>query len=340
METVLVTGGTGFVASHCILQLLQKGYSVKTTIRSLSRSQEVLDMIKFGGYTATPDISFVTADLTKDEHWDDAVKGCQYVLHVASPIVHDIPKDESIMIRPAVDGTLRILKAAVAEGVKRVVVTSNFGAVGYSHKDPNTPITEKEWTSPSEPGLNTYNKSKVLAERAAWDFMRQGAGKTELTTVNPVAIFGPTLGPDMPSVYGLLFSLLSGRKMPRINMNIVDVRDVADLHIRAMVSPEAAGQRFLCLAGGALDLQQMAVLMKQETPSVAQKVKTSALPDWVVRMAALFNSQAKTAASYLGISRNVSNDKARSLLSWQPRYTNAQAVVASVESMITFGKLK
>jgi nucleoside-diphosphate-sugar epimerase len=300
----------------------------------------VLDMIKFGGYTGSPDIRFVTADLTKDEHWAEAVKGCQYVLHVASPIVHDIPKDESIMIRPAVDGTLRVLKAAVAEGVKRIVVTSNFGAVGYSHKDPDTVITEKEWTNPEEPGLNTYNKSKVLAERAAWDFMRQAGGKTELTTVNPVAIFGPTLGPDMPSVYGLLFSLLGGRKMPRINMNIVDVRDVADLHIKAMVSPEGSGERFLCLAGGTLDLQQIAVLIKQETPAVAQQVKTSPLPDWVVRVAALFNSQAKTAASYLGISRNVTNEKAKRLLSWQPRFSNEQAVVASVQSMITFGKLK
>ena len=168
---VLVTGGTGFVGAHCILQLLQKGYKVKTTLRSLNRKKEVLDMLSVGGITSFENLEFIEADLTKDANWNEAVKSCDYVLHVASPIFLRIPKDENEMIRPAVEGTLRVLKAARDAGVKRVVMTSNFGAVGYSHTDTTKVITEESWTDPNEKGLSAYNKSKVLAERAAWDFM-------------------------------------------------------------------------------------------------------------------------------------------------------------------------
>ena len=341
-ETVLVTGGTGFVAVHCILQLLQKGYNVKTTLRSMKRKNEVIDMLRNGGINRFEDIEFIETDLTKDTNWDEAVKNCKYVLHVASPFLSQMPKDENEMIRPAVDGTIRVLKAARDAGVKRVVVCSNFGAVGYSHKDPNTAITEKEWTNPNQKGMTAYNKSKVLAERAAWDFMEKEEGEMELAVINPVFILGPSLGPDFSSSFHILEMLLNGamKAMPNINFNIIDVRDVADLHIRAMTTPGAKGQRFIGMAGGAMSLPQIAGLLKKKMPAVSQKVSTRVLPNWVVRIAALFNTQAKTAAAVLGVNRNVSNEKAKKILGWKPIATNEEAIIASVESMIKFGELK
>ena len=201
---VLVTGGTGFVGIHCILQLLQQGYTVKTTLRSLKRKDVVIAMLKNGGITDVSRLSFVEADLTNDSNWEEALKGCDYVLHVASPIFIQLPKHEDEMIRPAVEGTLRVLKAARNAGVKRVVMTSNFGAVGYSHQDKNSLITEDSWTDPNEKGLSAYSKSKVLAEKAAWDFMASEGGDLELSVINPMGIFGPSLSPVLSSGFELL----------------------------------------------------------------------------------------------------------------------------------------
>jgi nucleoside-diphosphate-sugar epimerase len=209
-KKVLVTGGTGFLGAHCVLQLLEKGYSVTTTLRSLKRKEEVLEMLRSGDILSFENLSFIETDLTKDANWDEAAKNCDYVLHVASPIGLSIPKDENEMIRPAVDGTLRVLKAAKKAGVKRVVMTSNFGAVGYSHKDTTKIITEECWTDPNEKGLSAYNRSKVLAERAAWDFMQKEGGDLELSVINPMGIFGPSLGPDLSSGFELLKKMLDG----------------------------------------------------------------------------------------------------------------------------------
>ena len=337
-ETVLVTGGTGFVGVHCILQLLQKGYNVKTTLRSLKRKDEVIEMLKTGGITSFDNLAFIETDLTKDDNWDEAVKDCDYVLHVASPIFLSLPKDENEMIRPAVDGALRVLKAARNAGVKRVVMTSNFGAVGYSHKNPNDEITEKDWTDPNEKGLSSYNKSKVMAERAAWDFIKNEGGELELSVINPVGIFGPSLGPDISSGFELLRNLLNGsmKAIPNLTMNIIDVRDVADLHIRAMINPEAKGQRFLALAGGKISMPEIALLIKKEMPEVAHSISTKRLPDWLVSLTGLFSPQAKNIASMLRANRNTSNAKAREVLGWKPLSNNEEAIMASIESMIKY----
>lgn len=340
-KQVLVTGGTGFVGAHCILQLLQNGYKVKTTIRSLARANEVLEMLKVGGIDSLENIAFIEADLSKDANWDKAVEHCDYVLHVASPIYFKVPKDENEMIRPAVDGTIRVLTAARDAGVKRVVMTSNFGAVGYSHKDNRTIITEESWTDPNEKGLSAYNKSKVMAERAAWNFITNNGGNLELSVINPMAIFGPSLGPNLSSGFELLKGLLSGamKRIPNMTLGIVDVRDLADLHLRAMVSPKAKGQRFLALAGGILSLQQIAWLLKDNLGESAANISTRKIPDWVVRIAALFNPQAKAIVPMLGINRNASNEKAKTVLGWQPR-TNKEALLATVESLIKYGAVK
>jgi len=340
-ERVLVTGGTGFVASHCILQLLEKGYKVKTTLRNLNRKDKVLDMLKFGGISSFENLAFIEADLTKDANWDEAVKGCDYVLHVASPINLEVPKDENEFIQPAVEGTLRVLRAARDAGVKRVVMTSNFGAVGYSHKDTTTLITEEEWTNPNEKDLSAYNKSKVLAERAAWDFIKKEGSNLELATVNPMGIFGSSLGPDLSSGFELLKRVLDGslRAIPNMTLGIVDVRDLADLHIRAMTNPAAKGQRFLALSGGILSLPEIAVLLKENLGDRGKNISTRRLPDWVVRIAALFSPTARNLVPQLGKYRNASNEKAKTLLGWQPR-TNEEAILATAESLFQFGWIK
>jgi nucleoside-diphosphate-sugar epimerase len=337
-EKILVTGGTGFVGVHCIRQLLQKGYRVKTTIRLLSRKDDVTGMLRAGGIDDFEYLEFTEADLKNDANWDRAADGCDYVLHVASPIGLGVPKDENEMIIPAVEGTLRVLRAAKAAGVKRVVMTSNFGAVGYSHENTSTIITEEDWTDPNEPGLSAYNKSKVLAERAAWEFMQNADGAMELTVINPMGIFGPSLGPDLSSGFELLKRVMDGsmKRVPNITLGIVDVRDVADLHIRAMTHPAAGGQRFLALAGGIISLPEIARLLKDNLGEAAEMVSTQTMPDWVVRIAAWFSPVARNIVPQLGRYRNASNEKAKNLLGWQPR-SNKEAILATAKSLIQYG---
>jgi nucleoside-diphosphate-sugar epimerase len=337
-ETILVTGGTGFVGAHCILQLLQKGYNVKTTLRSMNKKNEVIETLRTGGITSFDNLSFIETSLTKDDNWDEAMKGCKYALSVASPVFFTLPKDENEMIRPAVDGILRILKAARNAGVKRVVMTSNFGAVGFSKKKPNTETTEADWTDPDEKGLSTYEKSKLLAERAAWDFIRKEGGNLEFSTINPVAILGPSLGTHISESFHLIDG--SMKVLPNIVLNIIDVRDVADLHIRAMTNPDAKGQRFIASADGKISMSEIALLLKSRMPDAAKKVSARILPDWVVYMAAPFNQQAKGGALFLKMNRNVSNAKAKEVLGWTPIANNEEAILASMESMVKFGVIK
>lgn len=340
-KLVLVTGGSGFLASHCIVQLLQQGYHVRTTLRNVQKKNEVLNMMKYAGINDVSKLSFIEADLTKDDNWNEAAKDCMYVLHVASPIYLRLPKHEDEMVRPAVDGTLRVLKAARDAGVKRVVMTSNFGAIGYSHKDNSTLITEEEWTDPNEKGLSAYNKSKTLAEKAAWHFIQTEGGNLELSVVNPVGIFGPALSPVLSSGFGLLKQVLDGsmKAIPNITLTIVDVRDVADLHLRAMTNPKAKGERFLAIAGGTLSLPQIAVLLKNKLGKAGNRISTKRLPDWLVRIAALFNKKAKALAPMLSRYRDASNEKAKTLIGWQPR-SNEEALLATAHSLIEFGNLK
>ena len=341
-ETVLVTGGTGFVGLYCILQLLEQGCQVKTTLRSLNRKKEVLETLRANGSTALGSLTFVEADLTSDANWDEAVRGCAYVLHVASPIFFTPPKDENEQLKPAVEGTLRVLRAARSAGVQRVVLTSSFGAVGFGRTDGRTATTEADWTDPALKGLSTYEKSKVLAERAAWHFIEQEGGRLELSVINPVAILGPSLGSHVSGSFGILQHLLDGsmKAVPNIALNVVDVRDVADLHLRAMRAPGAQGQRFIASADGQISLPEVAQLLRENFPAATGQVSTKTVPDWVVRLASLFNTQAKTAAMLLNVSRNVSNAKARSLLSWSPIANSEEAVLAAMRSILKYKIVK
>jgi nucleoside-diphosphate-sugar epimerase len=340
--TVFVTGGTGFVGVQIIFQLLQKGYRVKTTLRSIRSKDKVIDTLKSNGITALDQLAFVEADLTKEDHWDEVMKGCEYGFSVAAPVFFTIPKDENEVMRPAVEGVIRVLKAARNAGVKRVVMTSNFGAVGFSKKNSNIATTEADWTDPNEKGLSAYEKSKLLAERAAWDFIQQEGGGLEFAAINPVAILGPSLSAHISGSFGLLEHLLDGsmKFIPHIPLKVVDVRDVADLHIRAMTHPAANGQRFIASADGQISLPEIAALIKREYPDIAKKVSTRTLPNWAVDFAALFTKQAKEAALLLRMNRNVSNAKAREVFGWTPTANNEEIVLASINSMIKYGVIQ
>jgi dihydroflavonol-4-reductase len=340
-KTVLVTGGTGFVGIHCIVQLLQQGYSVKTTLRSLNRKEEVINMLINNGLSSFDNITYVEADLSKDAHWAEAVSGCTYVLHVASPIGLQRPKHDDEFIKPAVEGTLRVLKAAQKAGVKRVVLTSSFGAVGYSHTDVTKPITEESWTNPNDRSLSAYLRSKTLAELAAWDFIAKSGNGMELSVINPVGIFGPTPGPDLSGGLEIIKRLLTGsmKACPNISFGIVDVRDVADLHLRAMVHTSANNQRFLALSGDILLLHDIALLLKSKLGDRAKKVTTKIAPDWIVRVLAMFNPALKEVAGQLGKNKYASNEKAKKLLGWQPR-NHEEAIIAAAESLFRFGLIK
>jgi nucleoside-diphosphate-sugar epimerase len=340
-KIVLVTGGSGFVGIHCILQLLEQDYTVKTTLRSMNRQEEVKNMLRVGGIFSFENLSFIETNLSKDDNWSEAVKDCDYVLHVATPISLEVPKDENEVILPAVEGTLRVLKAAKEAGVKRVVLTSSFAAVGYSHNDPKTLITEESWTDPSDKTLSAYLKSKTLAEKAAWNYVANEGKGLELSVINPMGIFGPSLGPDISSGFEVLKQMLDGtmKAIPKVSFGIVDVRDVADLHLRAMTNPAANGERFLAFTGEIISLPEIAQLLKNKLGNKASKVSTTILPNWAVRIIALFNDKAKNIVPQLNRIKNASNLKAKTTLNWKPR-TSEEALLASAESLFQFGGVK
>lgn len=340
-DLVLVTGGSGFVAIHCIDQLLRAGYKVRTTIRSLTREPEVRSMLRNAGSPRQEALSFVAADLTHDKGWHEAVAGCRFVLHVASPFPASRPKHEDELIIPAREGTLRVLREARDASVERVVQTSSFAAIGYGHEPQTAPFDETTWTDIDSPGLEAYAKSKTLAERAAWDFIAREGGKLELSVVNPVGVFGPTFGPDYATSVLIVKRLLDGSVplCPRIGFGVVDVRDVADLHIRAMTNPAAKGERFLAVAGLSVSLLDVATILKKHMGTVGRRVPTREVPDWVVRFFALFIPDMKAIAPELGSKKNVSNAKAKHILGWVPR-GNEEAIIATGESLAHLGLLK
>jgi nucleoside-diphosphate-sugar epimerase len=340
-ELVLVTGGSGFIGSHCILQLLAAGYKVRTTIRSLKRERDVRAMLKQGGAEPGDRLSFVAADLEQDAGWAEAVAGCTYVQHVASPLPPNPPKHEDELIVPAREGTGRVLRAARDAGVKRVVLTSSFVAIGYGHKPRETPFNETDWTDPNGEGLAPYGKSKTLAERGAWDFITREGGSLELSVVNPVGVFGPVLGPDYSASILMVQRLMEGALpgCPQLYFGTVDVRDVADLHLRAMTHPAAPGQRFLAVAGDFISFLDIAKILKRRMGTAAKRVPTRQLPNWMVRLASMRDPAVKLILPELGKRKNGTHEKAKRMLGWAPR-SNEEAIVATAESLVRLGLLK
>jgi nucleoside-diphosphate-sugar epimerase len=341
MSKVLVTGGSGFIGSHAIVQLLAAGHQVRTTVRNLKREGDVRAMLRNGGAEPGSRLSFVAADLTGDAGWADAVAGCEYVLHVASPLPPAVPKHEDELIVPARDGALRVLRAARDAGVKRVVLTSSFAAIGYGYKPRSAPFDETSWTHLDGDDVAPYTKSKTLAERAAWDFIAKEGGGLELSVVNPVGVFGPVLGPDYSASILIVQRLMDGALpgSPRLSFGVVDVRDVVDLHIRAMTLLAAKGERFLAVAGDFLWMREIARILKNRMGSDARRVPTRELPNWMVRLASLRDPAIKLILPELGKRKNATNEKARRMLGWTPR-SSEEALTATGESLVRLALLK
>jgi dihydroflavonol-4-reductase len=335
--TVLVTGASGFIAKHCILKLLEQGYKARGTIRSLEREASLRKT--FAEHIKADDrLEFVSADLTSDVGWDEAVNGCQYILHVASPVPKILPEDENKVIIPAREGTLRVLKVAVSANVNRVVVTSSLAAVSSGHIDYGAKVFNEEDWSNTDGNINVYAKSKTLAERAAWDFVNNLDDKSiELSTINPGYVFGPILDKDF-SASGEAIRKLMRREFPGcpdLSWPVVDVRDVADAHIAAMTIPQAAGKRFCCLAENAT-LQEVAIILNKRFLDKGYKVRTWLMPNIMVRFAALFDKSARWIVKDLGRRVKISNEQIKEVLGWKPRSLE-EMVVSMAESMIEYG---
>jgi dihydroflavonol-4-reductase len=336
MNTVLVTGGSGFIAGHCMLQLLAAGHAVRATLRNPQREHEVRSTLRTAGAIDQARLSFATADLSADAGWLAAARDCQYVLHVASPLPAGIPRHEDDLIVPAREGTLRVLRAARHAGVRRVVLTSSFAAVGYGHPPQQAPFDETWWTNLDGRQLTAYVKSKTLAERAAWEFMQSEGGALELASVNPVGVFGPALGNDISASLQIVQRMLDGKvpACPRLSFGVVDVRDVADLHLRAMAHPAARGERFLAVAGSNLSLLQVAQILRLQLGAAARRAPRHQVPDWVVKLLARCgNRLAAAAAPELGRDKHASSEKAQRLLGWQPR-SREESITAAATSLL------
>ena len=333
-ETVLVTGATGYIAMHCILRLLQAGYRVRGTLRSPAREAGLRQA--FARHIAADDrIAFVTADLLQEAGWAEAAEGCAYVLHTASPLPRQIPRDESEVIKPAVEGTRRVLQAAKQAGVRRVVITSSVAAMRHDDaRQKDRPVDETNWSNTAA-DIPVYDKSKTLAERAAWDFVAENEA-FELVTINPSVVIGPLLNDhyslSVETILRLMRSQYPG--CPRLGWVFVDVRDVADAHLAALTTPEAAGMRFSCAHKFAW-MRDLARILDAEFSSQGYKIPTRPLPDFLMRFLAIFD---KTAAMYvpnLGRTIAYSNAQIKRVLGWQPRPL-AESVIDTGKSLIEF----
>ena len=333
VETVLVTGGTGFIGGWCVKLLLERGYAVRATMRSLSGEPALREAV---GAQGEARLSVHAADLMDDAGWDSAMAVCDYVLHVASPLGGGGQSDEEL-IGPARDGTLRVLKAATAAGVKRVIMTS-AAATARAPRDSGIVSDETVWADPADPQFDGYRRSKILAERAAWDFMASQSGATTLTTVLPGAVFGPVLSKANLGSVRIVQNVLHGRPplLPRLGFWVVDVRDLADLHIRAMTSPEAAGQRFLG-AGEYIWMEDMARALHANLGEAAKATPTKRMPDLAFKAAAAVSPQLKFFLPDLGRQSQMTTEKARRVLGFAPRPAD-ETVVDTARRLIELGE--
>jgi dihydroflavonol-4-reductase len=317
-KTVLVTGGSGYLGGWCIVELLRRGYRVRTTVRNPGREREVHAAVA-SQVDPAHHLTVHQADLSSDQHWDNVIEGCDYVLHVASPFPPNQPKDPDELIVPAREGTLRVLGKGLDHGVKRVVVTSSIAAVRPAKGAEKQTLNEEDWTDPDSPDLTPYVRSKTIAERAAWDLVRERGAEDRLAVINPGAIIGPVLHDDTSYSLQTIERLLKGLPgVPRLGFNFVDVRDVADLEVRAMTSPEAGGKRFIAVTKW-LWMADAGKILRERLGDEASKVPTRTIPNLLVRGMALFDGGIRSVVGALGKRTDLSSERARSVLGWSPR---------------------
>ena len=335
-DTVLVSGGSGFIAGFLIRQLVTEGWMVHTTVRSLAKEAAVRELLALDNGR----LKFFAADLNADAGWAEAVAGCSHVAHVASPLPAGVPKDASELIVPARDGALRALRAAKAAGVRRFVMTSSVAAVSYGRGPGVHHFTEADWTDLSKPGLSPYIQSKTVAERAARDWVAKEGGTMEYCSINPSVVLGPVWSRDYSASLVIVKKLLDGSMgaTPDIGFGIVDVRDVADLHVRALKAKNMAGERFIA-SGRFMKLRRIADLLRAELGPQAHKVTLRNVPDWLVRIAAHFNPLAKAVVGELGNVRNQDASHAKAVLGWVTRPAE-QSILDSARSLISLGIVK
>ncbi|GII67318.1 dihydroflavonol-4-reductase [Sphaerisporangium krabiense] len=327
-DTVLVTGGTGYLAGWCVRELLRQGYAVRATVRDLARADEVLALAEDRSR-----LSVVRADLGADEGWDRAADGCAYVLHVASPFPRVAPKDPGALVGPAREGTLRVLRAAAGAGVTRVVLTSSSSTVGHGRPARGGALDETDWADPAR--SRAYVRSKILAERAAWDFVAERGARGSLVTLAPSTMIGPVIGAHRSYSVLAVSRLLDGAMpgLPRLGFSLVDVRDVAALHVRAMTEPAAAGGRFIADAGFRW-MTQIAEVLRARLGPAAARVPSRRLPDLAVRLAALFDPELRQVIDELGVRTDYATTAARTALGWAPRPLD-DTIAECAESLVT-----
>lgn len=332
---ILVTGGSGYIAGVLIRQLLAAGWQVHTTVRDLAREPTLRKLL--GVAPGDEQLRCFAADLRHDAGWAEAATGCSHLAHVASPLPPGVPRDANELIVPARDGALRALKAARDAGVRRVVMTSSVAAIAYGHGPGEHRFTEDDWTRLETPGIPPYVQSKTIAERAARDWVAREGGGLEFCTVNPSVVLGPVASADYSASVLIVRSLLEGRipALPNIGFGLVDVRDVAELHWRALTAPGMAGERFIA-CGGFLWLREIAAILRAELGERARRVPTLNLPDWAVRLLAKVSPAVRAAASELGVVRHQDSSHAREVLGWVPR-PQREAIGATARDLIELG---
>lgn len=327
---ILITGISGFLASHIARQLLERGYTIRGTVRRMTSATQITDRLCRQSPDDRSRLEFRQADLSNDNGWAEAIDGCDYVLHTASPFPAGVPNHENDLILPARDGTLRVLQAAHKTKVKRVVLTSSIAATNHGNSTP--PFTEADWTDPYGARATPYYKAKTLAEQAAWAYADTNG--LDLTVINPGMIFGPVQSPNFGTSVGLLLQLMNGKfsRLPRFGFPVVDVRDVAEAHIRAMVNPAASDQRFI-VAGQFLWLKDISYILAKAFPDYAHRLPTKEIPNWLVRVMATVSPMSRMIVHELGRDLSVDTSKARRVLDWKSR-SESETICACVQSLL------
>ena len=334
--TVLVTGGSGYIAGFLIRQLIENGWTVNTTVRSLKREDEVRGWLQVDNSK----LRFFAADLENDAGWAEAMAGCSHVAHVASPFPLDVPKHADDLVVPAREGALRALRFARGAGVRRFVLTSSMAAIAYGHGQDRELYDESDWTNLDNPGVMPYPRSKTVAERAARDWVAAEGGDLEFASVNPAAVFGPLLSDDLSTSIELVKQLLEGKvpMCPDIGFGIIDVRDFADLHYRALTAPDIRNERYVC-SGPFLKMIDVANILTANLGDKARKVPTRKMPDWLLKLFALVRPELKQLVAELGNVRGGDSRHAIDTLGWTVRPPE-EAILATAHSLIERGIVK